>query len=220
MKKFLKAASVILIAALLFCFWSCGNSANTPSIPSTPENPETPETPQVVTFTVLFNANAEDATGTTASVSGEKDSIVTLTTNGFSRAGYTFSGWNTSSDGSGTSYADGAEVTLTQGLTLYAQWTNASGITVTVSPNSEISVSKTVSGNSSLITLTAADGFTDYTWKIDGAVVSSVTGATVSTDGKTLTLATANLKENAIYQVTLLATKDAIPYGAQIAIQK
>ena len=55
------------------------------------------------------------------------DTTVTLTANEFTRAGYTFTGWNTEADGSGTSYEDGATVsnlTTTDGdtVTLYAQW--------------------------------------------------------------------------------------------------
>ena len=45
-----------------------------------------------------------------------------LTANMFVREGYIFSGWNTKADGSGTSYADEAAVTLTENLDLYAQW--------------------------------------------------------------------------------------------------
>jgi uncharacterized repeat protein (TIGR02543 family) len=40
-----------------------------------------------------------------------------------SKTGYTFAGWNTSADGSGTSYADGDLITLTGDATLYAIWT-------------------------------------------------------------------------------------------------
>ena len=39
------------------------------------------------------------------------------------RTGYTFTGWNTEADGSGTAYEPGATVTLRSNLTLYAQWT-------------------------------------------------------------------------------------------------
>ena len=46
-----------------------------------------------------------------------------LSTSTLSRAGYQFSGWNTSSDGLGTSYADGATYEYTSGITLFAQWT-------------------------------------------------------------------------------------------------
>ena len=38
------------------------------------------------------------------------------------REGYKFTGWNTAQDGSGTPYAPGAEITLSENVTLYAQW--------------------------------------------------------------------------------------------------
>ena len=46
----------------------------------------------------------------------------TLAPNKFTRSGYYFSGWNTAPDGSGTSYTDSQEITLTEDVTLYAQW--------------------------------------------------------------------------------------------------
>lgn len=46
-----------------------------------------------------------------------------LKENTFTRDGYTFAGWNTAQDGTGTAYADGAEITTSEDLTLYAQWT-------------------------------------------------------------------------------------------------
>jgi uncharacterized repeat protein (TIGR02543 family) len=40
------------------------------------------------------------------------------------RTGYTFTGWNTQADGSGTTYAPGDTLTMeTAPVTLYAQWT-------------------------------------------------------------------------------------------------
>ena len=42
---------------------------------------------------------------------------------GFTREGYTFTGWNTQADGSGTTYAAGAQIRpLMTGTVLYAQW--------------------------------------------------------------------------------------------------
>ncbi|WP_161934642.1 InlB B-repeat-containing protein, partial [Lactococcus lactis] len=48
-------------------------------------------------------------------------------------SGYTFTGWNTSADGSGTSYAPGADLTLSNDTTLYAQWQKA--VSLTYNPN-------------------------------------------------------------------------------------
>ena len=69
--------------------------------------------------TVTFNANG--GTGSTATQSSS--SAAALTTNGYSRSGYVFAGWNTAVDGSGTAYADGASFPFTANTTLYAQWT-------------------------------------------------------------------------------------------------
>ncbi|GAB2026578.1 InlB B-repeat-containing protein [Lactovum odontotermitis] len=49
--------------------------------------------------------------------------VTVLPCGNLSRAGYTFSGWNTSTDGTGTAYAPGQTFTLgTDDVTLYAQW--------------------------------------------------------------------------------------------------
>ena len=47
----------------------------------------------------------------------------TIPTTKPTRSGYTFTGWNTKADGTGTSYAVGASYTGNAALTLYAQWT-------------------------------------------------------------------------------------------------
>lgn len=52
----------------------------------------------------------------------------------FSKTGHTFAGWNTASDGSGTSYTATDEITPTEDVTLYAQWT-AKSYTVTFDAN-------------------------------------------------------------------------------------
>ena len=41
------------------------------------------------------------------------------------RKGYSFVGWNTAKDGSGTSYAAGDKVELSAPVTLFAQWKKA-----------------------------------------------------------------------------------------------
>jgi uncharacterized repeat protein (TIGR02543 family) len=68
--------------------------------------------------TVIFDAN-----GGTGTMSNQVTNVATaLTTNTFTQSGYTFAGWNTAANGSGTSYADGATFAFTSGATLYAQW--------------------------------------------------------------------------------------------------
>ena len=78
------------------------------------------------TYTIVFDKNDSGATGTTANKTCTYGDNCTLTTNGYTGSGYNkFNGWNTESDGSGTSYTDGQTVSnlATSGsITLYAQW--------------------------------------------------------------------------------------------------
>ena len=79
------------------------------------------------TYTVKYDGNGATS-GSTASSSHTYNVAKALTANGFARTGYTFNGWNTKADGTGTSYANSASVinlTSTNGatVTLYAKWT-------------------------------------------------------------------------------------------------
>ncbi len=86
-------------------------------------------------YTVSYNGNG--ATGGSTSESNHTYGTASaLTKNGFSLPGYSFAGWNTTADGSGTSYSDQQSVstlTATNGgsVTLYAQW-SANTYTITL----------------------------------------------------------------------------------------
>ena len=71
-------------------------------------------------YTVTFNGNGASS-GATASQTG--NSTTPLTTSGFSRTGYSFSGWNTQADGAGAAHSNGASYAFLADLYLYAQWT-------------------------------------------------------------------------------------------------
>ena len=85
------------------------------------------------TYSVRFNKNNDAATGTMSNQAFTYSTAQALAANAFTRTGYTFAGWNTAANGSGTSYADGQSVsnlTATNGGTvdLYAQWTDVWGM--------------------------------------------------------------------------------------------
>ena len=88
-------------------------------------------------YTVTFDKN--NGTGTMKDQTFTYGVKQALTVNAFSRTGYTFTGWNTKADGSGTTYTDKQEVTsLTAAdgatITLYAQW-KINSYTLTYDPN-------------------------------------------------------------------------------------
>ena len=75
-------------------------------------------------YTIKFDANG--GVGTMDNQSRAYDDKTPLTTNAFTLEGYTFKGWNTAADGSGTSYADENDSNLSsidgETVTLFAQW--------------------------------------------------------------------------------------------------
>ena len=78
-------------------------------------------------YTIIYNNNASDAAGEMENSNHVYDEEKALASNGFSRAGYVFMGWNSEANGSGTDYADGENVinlsTKAEGIvTLYAKW--------------------------------------------------------------------------------------------------
>ena len=70
---------------------------------------------------ITFDANGGKGTMGTQTV--KPNEATALTANTFTRADYDFAGWNTAADGTGTKYADKAEITVSENITLYAQWT-------------------------------------------------------------------------------------------------
>lgn len=98
----------------------------------------------------------------------------TATDNQFTRTGYTFTGWNTKADGTGTAYQAGAAIAYPaegKTLTLYAQW-KVSSHTVTFDSNGGPTVApQTVDDKAKAKEPTAPtrSGWTLEGWYLDGA---------------------------------------------------
>ncbi len=82
-----------------------------------------------IEYTIEFNGNGATS-GSTASMSMYGGEAKNLTSNGFTRTGYGFKGWNSKADGTGVSYVNEQSVIdLTEEdgetVTLFAQWQKA-----------------------------------------------------------------------------------------------
>jgi uncharacterized repeat protein (TIGR02543 family)/prepilin-type N-terminal cleavage/methylation domain-containing protein len=118
----------VVIAGEYLSPWTGSNvgaviSSRVSTTTSTPTPVPTPN--NIRTYIIRYNTNG--ATGGTIPSNQTKtqDIALTLATNtgNLSRTGYTFVGWNTAANGSGTNYAAGSRYTANEDLLLYAQWT-------------------------------------------------------------------------------------------------
>ena len=76
----------------------------------------------IKTYAVTYNANGTSVSGMPSNQTKTYGTALTLSSTKPTRTGYTFEGWNTAEDGSGTNYASGASYTSNAALTLYAKW--------------------------------------------------------------------------------------------------
>ena len=137
------------------------------------------------TYTLTYDGNGStEGTVPVDSVGYEEGLTVTVLGNSGAlvNPGYSFTGWNTAADGSGSSYAQGTQFTIgASDITLYAQWSlnstwalvyvgngNTGGDVPLDSNNYEQGWSVTVLGNSGNL---ARDGYSFSGWntKADGS---------------------------------------------------
>ena len=119
---------------------------------------------QATTSTITYDANTGDGSMAPGSFKG---GLYTVAQNGFYKSGYNFTGWNTSANGSGTSYQPGAQIAPTGNMTLYAQWQEgntaqvADGtFTVTIKAGQKITISGLPGGATYTVTERSKSGWT------------------------------------------------------------
>ena len=188
MKKLI--AIMILTASLLAVLTACGSGGGgAGAIPTT-------------TYTVTYNGNGNtggsvpiDSTnyeqGQTVTVLGNTGNLV--------KTGYSFAGWNTQADGSGTTYTQAQTFTMgAANVTLYAKWTANPTYTVTYngngntggsvpvdSTNYEQGQTVTVLGNTGNLVKTGYS-FAGWNTQADGS-------GTTYTQAQTFTMGSANV---------------------------
>ena len=123
------------------------------------------------TIEVTYDANISGVTAKTYAVfTGGKHEAEESS---FNRAGYTFTGWNTAANGTGTAYAVGDIIPTTADITVYAQWElNAPTVSVTGNATKQYD-----GGNVTLTAATSVSGVT-YQWQKNGVAIEGATKAT------------------------------------------
>ena len=134
------------------------------------------------TWSVTYDANGATSgdvpTDDTEYDAENKSVTVKGNTGSLAKTGYTFNGWNTKADGSGTGYAAGASFEISSNTTLYAQWTvNSHSVTLPTADaygSYSMSVSNPVSyGTAVTLTYTPAAGYEEYraSWSVNGSPI-------------------------------------------------
>ena len=159
------------------------------------------------TFAVTFDANSGTGTQIT-DMSIVAGTAKALTANTYTRAGYTFNGWNTLANGTGTAYANSASVTLFANTTIYAQWVivkpGAPSVTATTSGNTSATV--TVAGASvSGTTSGQATSYSIQTYANDGTTVVTGKTCTVLATASPLTCQITGLTNGTTYKFLVTA---------------
>ena len=134
---------------------------------------------EIKEYQVKLTYNANGGEGTIDSATGAAGESVTVAENVFTRNNYTFTGWNTQADGTGTAYQPGASFTLTaENTVLYAQWSKNAPAQVNVSYNANggVGTMESVTGDVGSKIVIRQSGFTrsEYTF----------TGWNTQADGK------------------------------------
>ena len=139
----------------------------------------------IATYTISYNAN--NGTGAPGDQIKTQNINLTLSDTIPTRSGYKFMGWNTNSDGSGTSYASGSSYTENESVTLYAQWKQIFTITYdanngTGAPSSQTKIAGEAITLSNTIPTRSNYEFDGWNTNSDGSGASYAPGATYSSD--------------------------------------
>ena len=168
--------------------------------------------PTTYTVTYYGNTNTSGNTPTDGSSPYAAGSTVTVLGNTGSpvlaNSGFTFAGWNTAVNGSGTSYSQGNTFTINSNTRLYAQWTPAN------IPSAPTALSSVGGNTEAYILFTQSGTITNYEYSTDDGstflafnppqIYSPVNITTLSSDGVT------PLTNGTTYTVKLKAVNSGI----------
>jgi uncharacterized repeat protein (TIGR02543 family) len=174
------------------------------------------------TYTLTYNGNTNTsgnaptdgsspyAPGSTVIVIGNSGSPA------LAKSGFTFAGWNTTENGSGTSYSQGSTITINANTTLYAQWTPVG------TPSAPTALSSVGGNEAAYILFTQSGTVTNYEYSTDdGAtfllfnppqIYSPVEITTLSSDGVT------RLTNGTTYTVKLKAVNSGASSSESVSV--
>ena len=171
MKKVL--AVIVSVFSLMCLLISCSNDGSVD---------------EAFNCTITFNGNGATEGEMSAQTAG-RGVAIGLNANTFERTDYLFAGWNTKADGSGTVYADGQSISVTENTILYAQWSlyraaivfNSNGGVGTME-NQKVIVNTATALSPNSFTLFVDNAFAGWNTEKDGSGTAYSDGQEISID--------------------------------------
>ena len=133
---------------------------------------------------VAFDSNG--GTGVMPAQKVPKGEATALNPNSFTKIGYTFSGWSIHSSGGGIAYTNGANITTSSNMTLYAQWTpNQYAITYELNGGTAgaDAPAKHTYGTDTTLVAPTKTGYTFGGWYTDESMVNVVSDNKLAGNG-------------------------------------
>ena len=188
--------ALLACAALAFGMAACSNgSGSDPQVvlvqtgTTTTTTTTTDTAAPAVTYTITFNANdgsENPATATQKFTKGEAAALKSVSSLGFSKAGFYFKGWGLTAGAATSSYADEAGYIAVEDKTLYALWSELPVFSVNTPVISRGTVTASpASGHAGTeITLTASSKSSCFAFDSFTVVDSNSNPVTVDANGK------------------------------------
>ncbi len=161
----------------------------------------------ITSYKVTYNGNGNTGgsvptDSTKYKLDGSGTCTVLGNINSLTKTHYTFNGWNTSADGSGTARVAGDTFSVSSDVTLYAQWVSneiwLSSSSGNVNANSTLDISSYVNGATGTITYASSD-----TSKATVSSAGVITG--VAAGNATITISDSGTSTSAIFTVTVVS---------------
>lgn len=148
-------------------------------------------------YIVSFDANT--GSGSMSNQTMAYGASANLTSNSFTKAGYTFAGWNTASDGTGAMYTNGQSYTMgASDVTLFAQWSIIITTPIAQTITFGSLANQTVGASDFDPGATASSGLA-VTYTSSNPAVATIVGGLIHVVGVGTTIITASQAGNASY---------------------
>jgi uncharacterized repeat protein (TIGR02543 family) len=167
-----------------FAGWDDSNSENPRTDSNVTADKSVTANFVINTYTVTFNKTSGTTDASPLTKTADYNTSVTSLPSAPTKTGYTFAGWNTITDGSGTAFTTSSSVT--GDITVYAQWTaNTHTLTYTAGANGTItgSASQTISlgASGTAVSATANANYHFVNWS-DGSTANPRTDTNVTSN--------------------------------------